>query len=181
LDKVRFHRIALAPVKIVTDEDIKKTLNYFSNSRNHLRYRALILFARSSGLRPSEIFQLTLNDLDLENRIVYVRNDSTHHTKTGKSRVSFFDDRAKFALLRYIKFNRGKKLFNESIMMRAFRNAPLRMKDFRKYFSQEWTRRNGNHAVKEILLGHSNNSVDSMHYLALSEEDLKQIYDKVIK
>lgn len=181
LDKVRLPRVPPPQVKIVTNTDIKNAIAFFSNSKFYLRYRAFILLMSSSGIRSGEAWQLRVSDIDLEDRRIYIRCDSQHHTKTGKARIAFFNEQTRTVLERYIRKNKNRRIFNQSTFMRAFRNAPLRMKDFRKYFSQEWARRNGNHAVKEILLGHSNNSVDSMHYLALSEEDLKLIYDKVMK
>jgi hypothetical protein len=57
----------------------------------------------------------------------------------------------------------------------------IRVKDFRKYFSQEWDRRGGPTNIKKILMGHSmHGDVDLMHYNCQSEEDLKKIYDKVM-
>ena len=47
--------------------------------------------------------------------------------------------------------------------------------------SKEWNRKGGPTSIKKILMGHSlKGDVDLMHYNAKSEEDLKQIYDKVI-
>jgi integrase len=181
LDKIRLPRVNAPLVKIVTNEDIRKTVEYFSNSKFYLRYRAFILLMSSSGLRPSEAWQLKLEDIDFVNRKIYIRVDAKHHTKTGKARVAFFNEKTQFVLERYIKQNKNRRIFNESHFSRAFRHAPLRVKEFRKFFSQEWTRRNGNHAVKEILMGHAQSSVDAQHYLALSEEDLKRIYDKVME
>jgi len=57
----------------------------------------------------------------------------------------------------------------------------VKIKDFRKYFSQEWDRRGGPTSIKKILRGHSlKGDVDLMHYNAQSPEDLKKIYDKVM-
>jgi len=126
--------------------------------------------------------QLTRNDIDLENNRIFIRCDSTHTQKIGQERVVFITDKAKYFLERYIKSNKNRRLFNESTLTRAFNNAPLRMKMLRKYFSQEWVRRGGNQIPKEILMGHSlNNSVDGAYYCAMSEQDLKKIYDTVMK
>jgi integrase/recombinase XerD len=62
-----------------------------------------------------------------------------------------------------------------------FRNAPIQVKDLRKYFSQEWDRRGGSTSIKKILMGHSlKGDVDLMHYNCQSGGDLKRIYDKVM-
>jgi integrase/recombinase XerD len=73
-------------------------------------------------------------------------------------------------------------LFPQRTIERAFKDSPIRVKDLRKAFSQEWTRRHGDTGVKKILMGHSlKGDVDLMHYNYQSEEDLKAIYDKVMK
>jgi integrase/recombinase XerD len=66
-------------------------------------------------------------------------------------------------------------------MVDIFYNSPIKVKDFRKLFSQEWDRRGGPTSIKKILMGHSlRGDVDLMHYNAQSPEDLKAIYDKVM-
>ncbi len=68
-----------------------------------------------------------------------------------------------------------------SAMSKIITNAPIRVKELRKYFSQEWDRRGGPTSIKKILMGHSlKGDVDLMHYNCQSEEDLKKIYDKVM-
>ena len=74
-----------------------------------------------------------------------------------------------------------KKLFSQSHISRLFKDAPVHVKDLRKFFSQEWDRRGGPTSIKKILMGHSlRGDVDLMHYNCQSEEDLKKIYDKVM-
>jgi integrase len=178
LDKIKLQRVKPQQVKTITNADIKKTLEYFANDKDHARYKAMILLLSSSGIRPSELFQLRKEDFDLENRILHIRVDDRHHTKTGKARTVFFTEKAKTALQKYFSKNRNRVLFNESMTMRAFRNAPMKVKEFRKAFSQEATKRNLCQPIKERLLGHSLQSVDDLHYLTLTTEDLKKAYDK---
>jgi len=182
LNTVRLPRVDNPPVKIITSEDIKQTLDYFSNLKYYLKNRAFVLLMSSSGLRPSEGFQLTREDIDLENRKIYVRVDATHHTKTGKSRIAFFDKKTQFALQRYLRYNNSKKLFNQSLLARTFGKSPVKIKEFRKFFSQEATRRNMNQFAKEKILGHSlGGNVDAMHYCNLTESELHRIYDETFK
>jgi len=71
-------------------------------------------------------------------------------------------------------------LFPKKVLQVAFKNASIQVKDLRKSFSQEWTRRHGDTGIKKILMGHSlKNDIDLMHYNYQSDEDLKKIYDKV--
>ena len=172
--------------KRVSREDIKQTLHYFRNSPSYKQVKALILLGYSSGLRAHELYQLRPNDLHLETRTVYVNHkpSSDQTTKTGLSRVSFFDKRAQIALydhLNALERNRKiKHIFGKTKLVRLFRSAPISVKDLRKAFSQEWDKRNGSFAVKERLLGHSLNRVDFQHYSYLDEGDLKQVYEKVM-
>lgn len=72
-------------------------------------------------------------------------------------------------------------LFGITHLERLFRNAPIRIKDLRKFFSQEWERRGGSTGIKKIPMGHSlKGDVYLMHYNYQSEEDLKKIYDCVM-
>lgn len=87
-----------------------------------------------------------------------------------------------FRYLTYFKDDRQlKHLFSQSHITRLFSDAPIQVKDLRKYFSQEWDRRGGPTSIKKIIMGHSlKGDVDLMHYNYQSEEDLKRIYDKVM-
>ena len=171
--------------KKISLEDIQNTIRYVS--KFGIRYVALTLLGATSGMRAEEMYQLKPEDIDLENRIVYINHNPQkgQTTKTKKSRIAIFNGETKEVLERYLEtFNsnsRYKYLFSKSECERVFRNAPIQVKDLRKFFSQEWERRGGSYAVKEILLGHSlKKSIDLSHYTYLDENELRRIYDKVI-
>ena len=174
------------PIRISSDT-IKKTIDYFKEDDTFIRLKAVILVGCSSGLRSTEIYKLTENDIDLNNNMILVKHDpkNNHTTKTKKTRVTFFSNEAKKTIEEYIIFfhnyNSGlRTLFAQKSLSRKFRNAPIRVKDLRKFFSQEWDRRGGPTSIKKILMGHSlKGDVDLCHYNAQSEDDLKKIYDKV--
>ena len=88
----------------------------------------------------------------------------------------------KKALQEYLEFyesyDRLLRLFSNTHIERLFRNAPIKVKDLRKFFSQEWDRNGGSTGIKKLLMGHSGD-VDLYHYNAQNEEDLLKIYDKV--
>jgi len=74
-----------------------------------------------------------------------------------------------------------KKLFAKRTIQKEFKTAPIRVKQLRKYFSQEWDRQGGPTSIKKLLMGHSTRGdVDLSHYNAQSEEDLKRIYDRIM-
>ena len=174
------------PIRI-TKKDIEMTLTYFEKHSHYIRYRALILLGCASGLRAEELYQLSMKDIDIEACIVKVNHNpkSNQTTKTGKSRIVFFNNDAKTALTEYFYyFNNGnglKELFPQKRIERSFQETEIQVKYLRKYFSQEWDRRGGPTSIKKILMSHSlKGDVDLMHYNAQSPEDLKRIYDKVM-
>ena len=173
--------------KRISITEINKTLEYFKKHIYFKQLKALILLGASSGLRAEEIYQLNLNDIDIENRKIYVNHNPKNgqSTKTQMSRISFFNNETQNALKEYYDYhnNNGnlRKLFSQTHITHQFRNAPIKVKQLRKYFSQDLDRRGGPTSIKKILMGHSlKGDVDLMHYNAQSEEDLKRIYDKVM-
>jgi integrase len=171
----------------VSDKDIEEALNYFEGHKSELRYKSVIMLGADSGLRIEEIYQLRPQDIDLDNKTVYVNHkpELNQTTKTRESRVSFFTESTKNVLSDYLEvFNKGVgygHLFGQSDIQRAFRGCNIKVKMLRKYFSQKWTRNNGNYQVKEMLMGHSlKKSVDSQHYCNLTESELRNVYDKVM-
>ena len=167
--------------------NIQETLRFFKDNIYYTQIKAIISIGISSGLRAEELYQLNINDIDIDNRIIHINHNPKNNqtTKTKTSRISFFNENAKQVLIEYLdEFNnhiRLKCLFNQSHISRLFRNSPTKVKDLRKFFSQEWDRQGGATSIKKILLGHSlKGDVDLMHYNYQSEEDLKKIYDKVM-
>ena len=173
--------------KRVTTEDVQNTLTYFQGHQYYKQFKAVLLLGCTSGLRAEELYQLTTDDIDLENKTVRI-NHNPHNgqsTKTGKSRVSFFTDETRIALTDYFQFykknNSLKYLFNQCHLARNFKDAPVHVKDLRKAFSQTWDKRQGQTSIKKLLMGHSTRSdVDLMHYNGQNTEDLQKIYQTVM-
>ena len=116
-------------------------------------------------------------------RKIIIRHEPINNktTKTKNSRVSFFNEEAKIKIKKYIE-TEPVKIFSQKTCNRALKNAPVKVKELRKYFSQEWDRRGGPTSIKKILMGHSlKGDVDLMYYNAQSEDDLKKIYEKVMQ
>jgi len=173
--------------KRITSMDIKDTLSYFKDNKYFLQIKAIICIGISSGMRAEELYQLTIEDIDLDNRILHINHNPQkgQSTKTKQSRISLFTEEARQAIDEYLTYfiidKNLKQLFSQSHITRIFRDAPIQVKDLRKAFSQEWDRRGGQTSIKKILMGHSlKGDVDLMHYNAQSEEDLKKIYDKIM-
>ena len=128
--------------KRVSKNDIDNTLKYFKNNNGFLRIKALVLLGADSGMRAEELYQLNMKDINLNDRIVCINHNPNNNqtTKTKKSRVSFFTFEAQHALIEYFDYfedSNYKVLFPQGRIERIFRNAPIRIKDLRKFFSQE--------------------------------------------
>ena len=170
--------------KRITITGIQQTLSHFKKHHNYSQIRALVLLGATSGMRAEELYQLQPNDIDLSKRTVSINHNLSNNqsTKTGESRISFFNDEACSALKDHLDyFNNGSKcksLFSQSHIIRIFRESEVKVKDLRKFFSQEWDRQGGPTSIKKMLMGHSGD-VDTYHYNAQSEDDLRNIYDNV--
>lgn len=154
--------------------------------KSDLQMTSLIHLGCDSGLRAEELYQLRLEDIDLENRIVYVRCDENHTVKNkGSIRISFFTNRTARILQKYFtefkRQNRKRNLWNEITIEKKFRQAPIRCKLLRKVFSSRWEKNLGPSGAKAALMGHANKTVDTSHYLSLSDNELREIYDRVMK
>jgi len=171
----------------ISRDMIESAIEYFRGHVYNIRFKALISLGVDTGLRAEELYQLTTEDIDIVNRVIHVNHNPQNgqSTKTKQSRVSFFTNSTKGTLLEYLNFldasSNLSSLFPQRWIERKFRDAPIKVKQLRKYFSQEWDRRGGPTSIKKILMGHSlKGDVDLMHYNFQSEEDLKKIYDKVM-
>jgi integrase/recombinase XerD len=162
--------------KRVDDALIEKCKTYFKGHKFE-RQMTAVLSLRFTGMRATEIYHLTEEDIDFEKRSIIIRK-----TKTGKPRIVYFNQEVNDTLLAYIKKRKRKLfyLFGEVHIRRAFRNAPMQVKDLRKYFLQEWNRRNGNYLIGEFLTGHSiKGNVTASHYVTFSDEEIKKEYRRV--
>ena len=92
--------------KRITSDVITETLSYIQNNEYFLQIKAIILLGSTSSMRAEELYQLTVDDIDLDTRTVRINHNPNHgqSTKTKRSRVSFFTDEMKQALTEYIEF-----------------------------------------------------------------------------
>ena len=170
--------------KRITLDDIHKTLNYFKGNIYDLQLKAVTLLGATSGMRAEEIYQLDYGDFDFDKSIVRIDHDPDNGktTKTSSGRIAISNSEAKQVLVDYFDHFESYDLlqapFGKFHIQRQFRDAPIRVKDLRKFFSQEWDRKGGPTSIKKLLMGHSGD-VDLCHYNAQNEDDLKLIYDKV--
>ncbi len=169
-----------AVIKIRDIRNLIKEVEKLDYESIRLRTKAAILLAATSGLRSEEMYELTLDDIDIDDRIINIRAEVA---KDYEERITFFSKEAQEALIEYLENYKLKtdRLFAESNIRRAFEklNTNLRMKHMRKFFSQQSDRLGMPTSVKKLLMGHSlGGDVDLNHYDFQDEEELKKIYDR---
>jgi site-specific recombinase XerD len=87
------------------DEEVKVLFNTIKKPRDHAMFKLMI----RCGLRVEEVSNLTLGDIDLNNRKIYINNG-----KGNKDRVVYISNDTHAALVRYIRLrepSRSKNLF----------------------------------------------------------------------
>ncbi len=147
----------------------------------YLRLRAAILIAATSGLRAFELYSLTLDDINISSRTIYL---SATKTKDYEDRITFFSEEARGALIDFLdKVSlKTSHLFPLCTIEKDFKRLDvecnrkkLRMKHMRKFFSQQSDCLGMPTAVKKILMGHSlRGDVDLGYYDFQDEEELKK-------
>jgi integrase/recombinase XerD len=178
LDKMKIVSEPISTPKRVPEPLLNACKTYFEGHKHELQAHALIELGSSSGMRATEIYRLNISDVDLESRSIILEE-----TKEGSPRIVFFSEDARMALLAFCRGMPRKLvyLFGEFHCRRMFKDAPLQVKDMRKYFLQEWNRRGGNYLIGEILVGHSiRQNISLSHYVAFSNDELKKEYDRIM-
>ncbi len=95
----RLHNVRLPKkiVRVFTPEDLQRLLAACPPTTAGLRDRAILITLLDTGLRVSELAQLTIDDLDLDAMRLRVL-----HAKGNKQRVAPFSDACRDELLRYL-------------------------------------------------------------------------------
>jgi site-specific recombinase XerD len=99
---MRQPRVALQPVDVLTDDDMRALLaTCSSRTFEDLRDAAILLVLYDTGVRRAEILGLTVADIDFDHQIAHVTG------KGGRDRAAPFGHRTAQALDRYLR--RGRR------------------------------------------------------------------------
>jgi len=97
VESFRFPKETWTPKLVPTKNDLR----LFFKELENLRDQSAFLLYATSGMRRNELLSLTIDDIDLENRMIIPKN--AHETLTTKnSWVSFFSVEAQSYLRRYL-------------------------------------------------------------------------------
>ncbi len=102
--KVKNFRENNERLRYLSKEEIAKLLEHCGGELN-----ALVKFALNTGMRRGEIMALTWNDVDIHNRIIYIRN-----SKSGASRQVPMNSGAKDVLLSLRKGSDNSNVFSSN-------------------------------------------------------------------
>ncbi|NMB67823.1 MAG: tyrosine-type recombinase/integrase [Chloroflexi bacterium] len=158
---------------------------------NQTRDRSIILFLADTGVRASELCDLTMADVDLMTGAAIVRNG-----KGGKHRVVYIGQRSRRELRKYLKLRtrmepdaalfatqeEGKLTYSglRQIIRRRAAQAGIvepGLHDFRRFFALSMLRNGADLISLSRLMGHSGITV-LQRYLAQVEDDLQQVHLK---
>ncbi len=181
----------LLPDMIYNDE-LKKVLEYNPTGLFSYRNKAIVSLLYSSGIRVSELCNITIESIDLENRYLIVKG------KGNKTRVCPFSKTTKKAIEEYIHFERNNLaksdnnylLINKyggslstravetiikNISIKLFGNTKLHPHIFRHTYATTLLNNGADLRTVQELLGHSS-LITTQIYTHLAKEEINKIY-----
>lgn len=181
----------LLPQLIYRDE-LQKILNYSPSGKFQHRNKAIITLLYSSGIRVSELCNITMSSIDLENRYLTVIG------KGNKTRICPFSKNCKIILENYINLERklivkndcdsffinkfGEKITTRAIEMiisdvslKLFGSKKLHPHLFRHTYATNLLNNGADLRVVQELLGHSS-LMTTQVYTHLAKEEINKVY-----
>ncbi|MDD2666631.1 MAG: tyrosine-type recombinase/integrase [Methanocellales archaeon] len=163
----------------------KGQLRIFYDALPSLREKAVFLMYATTGLRCSEVLDLSFEDVDFSLRMVMPKN---HSGNTKKSWVSFYNKECDAVLKEYLeqRMDRGVKIFSvskkriETLFSMTSREVNIRItpQTLREWFCSEMGRLGVPDRYVDAFCGRVPKSVLSRHYTDYSPEVLREIYEK---
>lgn len=192
----------IKPVKVkrtnkdqLTNEEFKQLVKVLDLSKFHeFRDYTIINLIFDTGMRLSETLSLTINNVDIIRKTIFLSADIT---KGRKDRVVFFSTKMQGLLKRWIRFKdvfvendllfptqRTNKILKNSNFERNFRNYLKRAKinknvtphSLRNNFARRFLLNGGDIFMLSKILGHSSVTVTEKAYLDVTQEDIRKSY-----
>lgn len=179
----------------LTDSEYQRLIKTIDCTQFHqFRDYIVINLIFDTGMRLSETLHLTINDVDLVRRTIFIPADLT---KSRKDRVVFYSIQMAKLLQRWLKFKdtmieteilfptqRTNTFISNPNFERNFRGY-LKKAAIKKYvtphslrnnFARRFLLNDGSLTVLSKILGHSSTKVTESAYLDLQDEDLRKKY-----
>jgi len=181
VESFKFPKRSYTPKTVPSKDDLRRFFDALENDRE----RAFFLLAATSGLRRNELLSLTIEDLDLENRIIIPKN-AHQNGSTKNSWITCFNLEAQTHLRRYLKNRRIGPIWQvgETGIRKAFNRANRKTglhitpQVLRFWFANEMSRLGMSDRFIDALQGRTPRSILARHYSDFSVERLKEAYDK---
>lgn len=177
---------------VIYKDELKKILEYTPTGKFSHRDKAIIHLLYSSGLRVSELCDITLSSINLEDRYLIVTG------KGNKTRICPFNNECKTLIEAYLHFEREKfakqetvhLLINKygeqlstrsvesmirSLSLKLFGNTKLHPHIFRHTFATTLLNGGADLRIVQELLGHSS-LITTQIYTHLAKEEVNKIY-----
>jgi len=177
---------------MIYKEELEKILSYNPNGKFSHRNKAIIFLLYSSGVRVSELCNITMETINIEDRYLIVTG------KGNKTRVCPFSQKCKEAIENYLHFERntylkagnkylfinkyGEKITTRSIeniiskvSLELFGNTKLHPHIFRHTYATNLLNNGADLRIVQELLGHSS-LITTQIYTHLAKEEINNIY-----
>ncbi len=182
--------------EILSKEQLEMILDY---CKKNLRRRDFILFGliACTGARISEIRTIKTKDVDLEERYFetgFIKGARKSTYRQNKALLFFFTEKFMIYLKNYILTLKDKKnwLFTSNkkgylsntqcyfIKKKIIKKLGFEFTfhSFRRAIITYYTKNNISSEVREMLMNHKSSSIEGEHYLKLSIEEKRDLYDK---
>ena len=172
-------KVVTKKIVVLTSEEISKIIKYLQEQP--LRSQVLIELIIQTGVRRTEIVNIKIEDVDLDNNRIWLS-----HTKTNSPRYIFFDDTLKMKISKILDQNRIYLFESEnheplststldSIFLRMKKRLSIKLLSphlLRHTFATSILQNGGNLEEVRLLLGHSSYQM-TQRYLHLLQENLK--------
>lgn len=179
---------------IISEDEMEKLLTYKSDRDFFYRNKAIIYILYSTGIRVSELVNLKVEDIDLNDRILKVEG------KGKKQRIAPFSNQTKEVIEEYLKMerhkisktdcvflfvnkngikitSRGVELIIENISIKTLGNKKIHPHIFRHTFATNLLNNGADLRVVQELLGHSSLSTTQI-YTHIANAQLQNVYQK---
>jgi len=147
------------------------------------KYKVAFLFTATSGLRSSELCQLTIDDIDEEKRMLVPNKESS----TKETWLTFYNDEAAeaFEQFREEREPDDNRVFQttKQPLNRKFRHVSeevgvkVTVQRLRRWFATAMSRCGVDAKYIDAFCGRTPSSVLEKHYLDYSPDSLREIYD----
>jgi len=178
------HPRPLEPVKHCIT---KKQIQSFYKAIKRLKEQAFFLVLASTGLRKGECLSLTLNNIDMTNRMITPNSHDSSRTK--HSYVTFYNEETEEILQQYLESKRKDTRYIFTHDRTGFLSNPwkevkketgiyITPRILREWFCNEMGMLGVQDRYIDAFCGRVPRSILARHYTDYSPERLKRIYDK---